>query len=485
MRNMMRKPIMKKTIFLLGALLLAAGVLAAPAVAREPVTFRARSAKIAQDLIFGGKGLIDINNMSMWFKRDGYSAGNPYTDGSGVTYPRSTDQVIYRDGLVWGGKVFDGKDQILRVGGSTYAQGCVPGRIVSKGVPADRNDAAVRVYRIRKDYRTADLRLETSEYLDKGLGDVTDAEIAALRAQYEKDWNEWPAQWGAPYYDKDGDGAYDPDIDEPGVANADQVAWFVINDLDGGATQALYGALPIGLECQVLMWGYARTDALGEAIFKKFTVIYKGTADTPEDAHIDDMYFAQWSDPDLGDYGDDFVGCDVDLSLGYVYNSTDRDSHYQAFNLAPPAAGYDFLQGPIVPVYTEDDSGNQVLDLSAESIFNFEKRPGYRNLPMTAFVYFAAGSSINDPELNEYNGTKQWYNLLRGFQPQPDVDNPQPYLDPYTNEPTKYTMNGDPVRATGWNDGVPLPAGDRRLGDRPDALFDALRHPPFLGRNRR
>ncbi|MFA6110997.1 MAG: T9SS type A sorting domain-containing protein [Candidatus Latescibacterota bacterium] len=462
---------MKKLALLLPVVLLAVGLLAAPSEASGPRTFRARTAKIAQDIAFGDKALININNMSMWFKRDGYTAGNPYTDNSGLSFPRSTDYAIYRDGLVWGGKVMDGKEQILRVGGSTYAQGCVPGRIISQGVADDQNDPRVRIYRVRRDWQTADLRLETAEYLDKGLSEVTDGEVAELRAQYQKDWNEWPAAWGAPYYDKDGNGAYDPTVDEPGVATADQVAWFVINDLDVGASQALYGALPIGIECQVLMWGYARTDALGDAIFKKLTVIYKGTADTPADAKIEDMYFAQWSDPDLGDAGDDFAGCDVGLSLGYVYNSTDRDAKYQAFNLAPPAAGYDFLQGPMIPVYLKDETGavqvdengNPVLDETSQAIFNFQRRAGYKNLPMTAFVYFAAGSSIDDPELNEYIGTLEWYNLLRGYEPQPDVDNPTPFTNPLTGEVTKFTMDGDPVRATGWNDGVPLPPGDRRI----------------------
>ena len=45
------------------------------------------------------------------------------------------------------------------------------------------------------------------------------------------------------------------------------------------------------------------------------------------------MYVAQWSDPDLGDYGNDFAGSDVDLSLGYVYNGEDEDSYFSAFGL--------------------------------------------------------------------------------------------------------------------------------------------------------
>ncbi|MEE2629223.1 MAG: hypothetical protein VX670_12275, partial [Candidatus Latescibacterota bacterium] len=87
------------------------------------------------------------------------------------------------------------------------------------------------------------------------------------------------------------------------------------------------------------------------------------------------------------------------------------------------------------PVYLKDDAGanqldddgNPILDLSAEAIYNFGRRPGYKNLPMTSYVFFAAGSAIGDPELGEYVGTEEWYNLLRGFQPQPDINNPVPF----------------------------------------------------------
>ncbi|MDE2807764.1 MAG: T9SS type A sorting domain-containing protein [Gemmatimonadota bacterium] len=458
---------MKKLVTYLATAGLLLGIVG-PVQSRGPSAYRA--AKAAQET-FGEKALLNINNMAMWFERNGSSGFNPLTSGSGVTFPRSTDQVIYRDGLIWGGLVKDGDPQELRVGGQTYRIGTVPGRIISKGVAEDPADPSVRIYRIRRDYQTANLRLDASESLGIGLSAVTDSDVEALRAQYEQDWREWPYQKGAPYYDNDGDGEYNPDTDEPGVAGADQVAWFVINDLDVGAAQALYGSKPVGLEVQVLLWGYARTDALGDVIFKKFTVIYKGTSATPDTARIEDMYFAQWSDPDLGDYGDDFAGADIDLSLGYVYNSINDDSHYVLFGLAPPAVGYDFLQGPAVPVFQKDENGdslldedgNLVLDESSEAIFNFGRRPGYRNLPMTSFVYFAAGSAIDDPELGEYIGTEEWYNLLRGFQPQPDIGNPVPYTNPLTGDDTFFTLDGDPTTAQGWNDGIPLPAGDRRI----------------------
>ena len=451
---------------------LTAGVLLGAGAAESRSTSAYVAAKTAQaDSNFSEQALINVNNMAMWFRRDGLTGHNPLDGNSGVTFPRSTDQVIYWDGLIWGGIVKDGDPQELRVGGQTYEIGTVPGRIISKGVAEDPDDESVRIYRIRRDYRTADLHLDVSEMQGIGLTAVTDGDVEKLRAQYELDWREWPWQKGAPYYDNDGNGSYDPEVDEPGVAGADQVAWFVVNDLAEGPVQSLYGSKPIGLEVQMLFWGYARTDALGDVIFKKFTVIYKGASATPDTARIEDMYFAQWSDPDLSDFGDDFAGADVDLSLGYVYNSTDDDSHYVPFGLAPPAVGYDFLQGPIVPVFQKDengdtlldDDGEPVLDGSSEAIFNFGRRAGFRNLPMTSFVYFAAGSAISDPDLGEYIGTQQWYNLLRGFQPQPDIDNPVPYTNPLTGDDTFFTLDGDPTTAQGWNDGVPLPPGDRRI----------------------
>ena len=482
---------MKRIIYMLAAATLLV-VAFAFTVTAAPSGNPAPAAKLAQDIAFGERALININNMSLWFKRDGWSARNPlYSSLSGVTFPRGTDQVIYQDGLIWGGRVYDGDPQIIRVGGQTYEVGTVPGAIgpqpslgLARGEAEDEDDPSVRIYRVRRDYQTGDLTRDIAELLDISETEVTEADIAALRDQYEKNWNEWPVEKGAPFFDRDGNGLYDPTVDEPAFrdancvtdpeacgSNADQIAWFVINDLDDGATATLYGAKPIGIETQITMWAYAQTGPLGDVIFKKFRVMYKGRATSADTSRVEDMYFAQWSDPDLGDAGDDFAGSDIDLSLGYAYNGADEDSHYRGLGMAPPAAGYDFLQGPIVRAYQVDDlgaivtdaSGNPVVDETVMANFNFEKLAGWQNLPMTAFVYFAAGSAISDPELGEYQGSLQWFNLLRGFQPNAEVDNPTPYTDPTTGQPTKFTLYGDPNLGTGWNDGVPLPFGDRRI----------------------
>ena len=49
------------------------------------------------------------------------------------------------------------------------------------------------------------------------------------------------------------------------------------------------------------------------------------------------MYVSMWSDPDVGYAGDDFVGCDTLLNLGFAYNASASDAVYQP--LPPPAVG--------------------------------------------------------------------------------------------------------------------------------------------------
>ena len=400
--------------------------------------------------------LMNINNISMWIYANGESAFNPDGDW-GVIYPRGTAGVVFQDGMIWGGIVRDGQDPMIRVGGQTYASGTSPGRIISPGVAEDFNDANVnRIWRIRRDYSLADLVPDAAEFFRKPVEEVSDDDQNALRANYARDWREWPAEKGAPFYDAGNDGLYNPkfttdvdglqapilypEADEPGIANADQVVWLVTNDLDSTTVLGLYGSPPIGLEMQLTLWGYKSADALGNVIFKQYRIIYKGTTNTPADAAIDNMYFAQWSDPDLGAFSDDHAGCDTLLNLGYVYNSSTRDTEFEKFNLAPPAVGYDILAGPIVP------------GSSSEAIFGLRKRPGFRNLPMTTFTFFGAPSQDSDPSLGgNYNGTLQWWNILRGFRPRPE-NRPQPWIDPTTGQVTLFLVPGDPVTGIGWID---------------------------------
>ena len=82
---------------------------------------------------------------------------------------------------------------------------------------------------------------------------------------------------------------------------------------------------------------------LDNVVFKKYRIINK----SPHT--IDSMYFTYFSDPDLGDAVDDYVGCDTALNLAYCYNGDnyDGDGTRYTYGTPPPAVGYLLVQGPI------------------------------------------------------------------------------------------------------------------------------------------
>jgi hypothetical protein len=452
--------------------------------------------------------VLNINNLVSWYRANGQGQyGPPSIQGDGSTFPRGTTHPFFADGLVWGAKVYLDAAFTqpappvhpvygpIRVGGGTYNVGNQIGWVIGTGANArgvDPADPRARIYRIRRDYSTMsddELARDALEnfYWGGTLNQVTISDMAVIRAQYATDWNEWPVDLGAPYIERNGTPGYQPppafqpnpdeanyfpvdslilgNYDEPGLAGtdpnspADQVMWAVSNDLDPGPMAAFEGASPMGLEVQMTIWGYKRTDALGNLFFKRIRLINKGggLVDTlRSQLYLDSMFVAQWADPDLGDAGDDLVGCDTALSVGFIYNGNPIDREYAKFGLPPAAAGYDFLAGPIV--FTGNPSDSAVFDL--------RRRYGYINLPMTSFSWFAAGSTITDPPFN-YEGGLRWWKMLRGFVPDPSTQADRLYPVGPGETPDKFPLSGDPVARRGKLDGLgtaySFAPGDRRL----------------------
>jgi len=405
--------------------------------------------------------LSNISNWAYWVYSNGQTAHTP-SGVSGGIYPRGTAGAIYQDGFIWGGKFDannDGVAEEIRVGGQTYNIGTQPGRVITGGrydagtfVVADVTDPLVRVFRIRPDYMNlthAMLIQDAAEQNEISASSVTTAMTQEIMDQYALDWEEWPTEWGAPYYDLDDDGVYTAGTDEPGIAQADQVVWYVVNDYNQTVTTSLYGSNPIGVELQTTLWAYSQPGVrLGQIIFRSNKIINKsGTT-------LDSVYVSMWADPDLGGASNDFAGCDTALSLGYCYNGEATDADYDAFDLAPPAFGYDFFQGPMVP------------SVGDTAISGLEYVPNNRNLPMTSFGWFAAGSAIEDPELGDYQGTLEFYNLIKGYKPTDDaVPVPWTIGNVAGAAETKFPLSGDPVAGTGDLDGTAsyFSPGDRRM----------------------
>lgn len=414
--------------------LLATTLLSVSLESQEKASLPSLSNRLAADTIALTSTLLNINNISMWVRSDGVTSRNPNGTGYGLRYPRGTGGLMYMDGLFWIGKVNDGTMPSLRMGGvGNYEVGTVPGPIIT-GSPLTQGTVPNRIYRIRRDYKTADLTTDAAEFFDVPKSSVTPEQIGQIRQQYEKDWNEWPWEFGAPFHDANGNGKMDGD-DYPDYLGADQVVWFAYNDLDRTTMSAFFEQVPIGIEVQATMWAYHGTPELEDVVYKRYRLIYKGKPDTPPGSIIDSMFVSQWADPDIGNSGDDLGGCDSALSLGFEYNATTSDAMFLPFFIYTPALGFTVVQGPAVPGAPTDTA-----------LFDFQVRTGYKRLPMTSFLLKGSGSAIGEP--SDAGLLKYAWNVVRGYWP---LAEKRPLYNP-DRSPTKFPFAGNLLTGTGWID---------------------------------
>lgn len=379
----------------------------------------------------------DINNISTFIYNDGGTDFN-LLQGSGFEYPKgSRKALVFSSGLVWGAK-YNGQ---VRVGGSTFKQGLVGGKILPDGSAENFNADNVRIYRVRRDF--ADLN--NRENVDVSA-EINDQQGSAkqIRDQYIKDWNEWPANDGAPFEDINNDGFYNADIDIPGIPGADQTIWYVANDLDSYFTFELYGSPPLGIEMQATFWGYSNNTPADNIMFRRYVIINKSNVP------FEDMYLSLWMDPDIGDAGDDLVGCDTISNLGYAYNSSYFDATY---GNEAPAIGFKILQGPKTPA-SPDESAK----------FFGNKINGMKNIEMTSFHYLfkCCPPNYGDPVYGVYDlGSLNWYEYMKG-----NLRTGDKFLVPerFGGGSSTFPYSGNPVAGTGWIDGIDIEPSDRRMG---------------------
>ena len=355
--------------------------------------------------------------------------------------------------------------------------------------------AALRFRQVGNDYYTGPLTIDGTASIDDVTCANWDKIFKINRAQVDEflsncDENgipdpsyqiptiikNWPAHPGvndptgishylAPFYDRDGNGEYDPsqgdypyyDIDNSlchtkiptkdeeiegsitgsiladQVLKGDQTLWWIFNDK--GASHTESGGDAIGLEIRAQAFAFATNDEINNMTFYSYEIINRSTY------VLTGTYFSPWTDVDLGYGWDDYVGCDVQRGLGYGYNGTavDGSGEPEAYGSQPPALGIDFFQGPYMDpdgidnpkyifelqvnsytidpvtldtIFVFDTIGRtQIVDESINGV-NFgngivdDERFGMRR-----FVYHDNSSADNgDPTT-----APQYYNYLRGI----------------------------------------------------------------------
>ncbi len=248
----------------------------------------------------------------------------------------------------------------------------------------------------------------------------------------------------APFRDNDGDGIYDPTKgDFPTIyasafpapdtlgAYGDQMIFWVMNDAGNIHTES--SGQGIGIQVNTLAFAFKTTDEINNMTFYRYNITNKSSLGLRQ------TYISQWSDPDLGNAADDYVGCDVPRRLAFVYNADNFDEAANGvggYGTQLPLGGIVFFEGP------KDDNGNE--------------------LGLTSFVYF--NNEVSGPRRDPGNAV-EYRNYMTGR-----------WLDgtPFTlggngyggTDVTNYCFPGDPADPSQWSECNNQVSGPNAKGDR-------------------
>jgi hypothetical protein len=279
-------------------------------------------------------------------------------------------------------------------------------------------------------------------------------------------------------------------VTDPVPLFGDATMYWVFNDNGNIHTESQ--GQPIGMEIQGQMFAFNTNDEINNMTFCNYVLINRGTLT------LNNTFFAQWVDTDLGNSVDDFVGCDVGRGLGYSYNGDDFDDGSQSgpgYGAQPPAIGIDFFEGP----YQDADGINNLVGIGPNEALNglgyldptldpngpdsilIDNIIDNERFGMRRFVYHSNSGQGAPPPTTDPEIAIEFYNMMRGiwkdgtpmtvgglgYNPNNPAAVPTDFMFPGTSDPLHWGTNGsdpgfgDPA---GWTEETAgNPPDDRRF----------------------
>ena len=286
---------------------------------------------------------------------------------------------------------------------------------------------------------TQDMIREFDAWYESGVYDMANGTSTQAENfpsyQIPKIIKEWPAHgdisagqdyYLAPFYDRNNDGVYQWEagdfpwydikktkeckVDRKISLYGDENYWWIMNDKGNIHTET--GADPIGMEIRGQAFAFATNDEINNMTFYNYELINRGTQT------LYNTYFGFFTDGALGNPFDDYVGCDVNRGLAYVYNGDAYDEDlngFKGYGYNPPAVGVDFFEGP----YQDNDGIDNAYGIGLNEALN---GIGYgdgiidnERFGMRRFLYYInTGGGANINQTDPINAT-DYYKYLRGF----------------------------------------------------------------------
>ncbi len=332
------------------------------------------------------QAILNGNNISTWVQNTGTFNNDIRTNNTpGFEWPKGSRKfAVFTTGLSMGTYI----NNELRLATISYSGEYAPGYTSGGNFYTNNN---FKLYKVKR----GDNSLTNTDYAN---------------------WNLM-VPYGAPFYDINNNGIFEPLIDTPGVKNSEQTIFVCLTDADASNhTQSegfSGGTLPVFSEMHFTAWSYTAS-SLSDVQFIKMEIVNRNNSPWNK------TYFGLICDPDLGDVQDDRLGCDTNRALAYCYNGDNQDGTYGA---NPPAVGFDMLKGAV------NNNTNTPVKMSS---FSYYERSG--------------GAAHNVCEWPP-NTPIHAYNYMKGFKRDGTI-----YINPLTRQKTKYNFPGDPETGTGWTE---------------------------------
>ena len=388
---------------------------------------------------------IDVTNMNATILTGGdmfhdLQISNPNWPGSLGGYyqqyevPRGSGRHSIFSGALWiGGKDSGGQlyssSQMYRQRGNV---GYWPGPVSNSHTPS-HNTAYDKIWKVSK----TQIRNHIQHYNSPGY--TAPADIASWPGNGNTAKGE--AAQLAPYVDVNHDGLYTPHLGDYPDIKGDQALYLILNDKGGTKSPA---SPSMNAEIHVMYYGFddPANRPLYNTLFSQYRIINRGQI------NLQDFYAGIWVDFDLGNWTDDYVGCDTTTNRFFAYNGDNVDedttTNYRAYPTAQPQTIYANGYGSHPPV---------------QSVQFLDKK-------MSHFLYYEndANPVNGNPDIADH-----FYNYLRGHWRN---GTPLTYGGNGTNQAnprTSFMFSGNPY-GTDWTEYNPIPGwsntpnppGDRR-----------------------
>ncbi len=257
----------------------------------------------------------------------------------------------------------------------------------------------------------------------------------------------------APFFDQNGDGLYDPSKgDYPLIKGAEQAVWWIFNDGGGIHTESTGDAIQAEIHAMAYTYDNAMPP-VNRTTFYDYTVINRAVED------IDSTYIGLWIDPDLGCYLDDYVGCNPDKNLFYVYNQDALDDDNACSSSCEGVNGF-CDEIPVVGVKIL--KGTTHMDQSTGNIVDNG---------LSSLMYYNNGSLAPNPGQTDPTSAIEFYNLLTGtWRDGTPLTTGGTGYNPGSTDVTSYAFPDNPSDPNGWSMcAIDAPGSDARaiLGSGP------------------